>query len=257
VKGAFWENQPALAPDAAMQEVTIEEGMSERHKINPGDTMRFDVLGRTIEARVTGVRHVDWEDSRSGGFMFVFRPGAFDRAPHTFIGFLRGPAETTARARLQHDLVTRYSNVTAIDGREILARIQGIVDNVVLGVSVVGGIALFSGILILVGAVAMTKFQRVYDAAILRTLGATTKMLSTMLALEYFALGLLAGLIGAGGALGFSWAVTTYLFEIDWRPEPWLIVAGTVATSALVGTVGVLASVDVLRRKPLATLRAE
>jgi putative ABC transport system permease protein len=189
--------------------------------------------------------------------MFVFRPGAFDRAPHTFIGFLRGPAETTARARLQHDLVTRYSNVTAIDGREILARIQGIVDNVVLGVSVVGGIALFSGILILVGAVAMTKFQRVYDAAILRTLGATTKMLSTMLALEYFALGLLAGLIGAGGALGFSWAVTTYLFEIDWRPEPWLIVAGTVATSALVGTVGVLASVDVLRRKPLATLRAE
>ena len=257
VKGEFWENQPALAPDAAMQEVPIEEGMSERHKINPGDTMRFDVLGRTIEARVTGVRHVDWEDSRSGGFMFVFRPGAFDRAPHTFIGFLRGPAETTARARLQHDLVTRYSNVTAIDGREILARIQGIVDNVVLGVSVVGGIALFSGILILVGAVAMTKFQRVYDAAILRTLGATTKTLSTMLALEYFALGLLAGLIGAGGALGFSWAVTTYLFEIDWRPEPWLIVAGTFATSALVGTVGVLASVDVLRRKPLATLRAE
>ena len=257
VRGAFWENQPALAPDAAMPEVTIEEGMSERHRINPGDTMRFDVLGRTIEARVTGVRHVDWEDSRSGGFMFVFRPGAFDQAPHSFIGFLRGPADSTARARLQLDLVTRYSNVTAIDGREILARIQGIVDNVVLGVSVVGGIALFSGILILVGAVAMTKFQRVYDAAILRTLGATTKTLSTMLALEYFALGLLAGLIGAGGALGLSWAVTKYVLEIDWRPEPWLLVAGVFATFALVGTVGVLASVDVLRRKPLATLRAE
>jgi putative ABC transport system permease protein len=256
VKGAFWENQPPLAPDA-MQEVTIEEGISERNRINPGDTMRFDVLGRTIEARVTGVRRVDWEDSRSGGFMFVFRPGAFDQAPHTFIGFLRGPADSTARARLQHDLVTRYSNVTAIDGREILARIQGIVDNVVLGVSVVGGIALFSGILILVGAVAMTKFQRVYDAAILRTLGATTRTLSTMLALEYFALGLLAGLIGACGAFGLSWAVTKYLFEIDWRPEPGLLVAGMFATSLLVGTVGVLASVDVLRRKPLATLRAE
>jgi putative ABC transport system permease protein len=257
VKGAFWEDQPPLAPDAPMQEVTIEEGIAGRNRINPGDTMRFDVLGRIIEARVTGVRHVDWEDSRSGGFMFVFRPGAFERAPHTFIGFLRGPEDSTARARLQHDLVTRYSNVTAIDGREILARIQGIVDNVVLGVSVVGGIALFSGILILVGAVAMTKFQRVYDAAILRTLGATTRTLSTMLALEYFALGLLAGVIGAGGALGLSWAVATYLLEIDWRPEPVLLTAGIFATSALVGTVGVIASLDVLRRKPLATLRAE
>ena len=78
-----------------------------------------------------------------------------------------------------------------------------------------------------------------------------------MLALEYFALGLLAGLIGACGAFGLSWAVTKYLFEIDWRPEPRLLVAGMFATSLLVGTVGVLASVDVLRRKPLATLRAE
>jgi putative ABC transport system permease protein len=256
VDGTSWEDQPALPADG-LQEVSIEQSIHERFGINTGDTMRFDVLGRTIEARVTSVRHVDWEDSRSGGFMFVFRPGAFAQAPHTFIGFLRGPSDPAARARFQHDLVSRYSNVTAIDGREILARIQSIVDNVVLGVSVVGGISLFSGVLILVGAVAMTKFQRVYDAAILRTLGATTRMLSTMLALEYCALGLLAGLIGAGGALGLSWAVTKYLLEIDWRPTPVLLTAGVFLTAALVGTVGVISSLDVLRRKPLATLRSE
>jgi putative ABC transport system permease protein len=256
VGGTFWENQPALPP-GGMQEVSIERSIHERFRINPGDTMRFDVLGRTIEARVTGIRRVDWEDSRSGGFMFVFRPGAFAQAPHTFIGFLRGPADPAQRARFQHDLVVRFPNVTAIDGREILARIQSIVDNVVLGVSVVGGISLFSGVLILVGAVAMTKFQRIYDAAILRTLGATTRMLSAMLALEYCALGLLAGLVGAAGALGLSWAVTTYLLEIDWRPAPLLLSTGVVLTAALVGSVGVIASLDVLRRKPLATLRAE
>ena len=255
-KGTFWENQPPV-DTSAVQEVSIEQGIAERNRIYPGDTMRFDVVGRTIEARVTSVRTVDWSDSRSGGFMFVFRPGALEQAPHTFIGFLRGPSDTTARARLQADLVTRYSNITAIDGREILARIQSIVDNVVLGVSVVGGIALFSGILILVGAVAMTKFQRVYDAAILRTLGATTRMLSTMLALEYCALGLLAGLIGAGGALGLSWAVAKYLLEIEWRPAPAVLTIGIFLTAILVGLVGVAASVDVLRRKPLATLRAE
>jgi putative ABC transport system permease protein len=235
----------------------VEFGVHERHDINIGDLMRFDVLGRSIEARVRSIRRVKWEDSRSGGFMFVFRPGALSNAPHTFIGFVRGPADPTDRARLQHELVSAFPNVTAIDGREILTRIQAVVDNVILAISIVGGVALFSGVLILIGAVAMTKFQRVYEAAILRTLGASTRTLGTMLALEYCALGLLAGLIGAAGALGLSWAVTRYLFEIPWEPAPLLLSAGTLLTMCLVGTIGVLASADVLRRKPLGTLRAE
>jgi putative ABC transport system permease protein len=201
VDGRFWEGDGPVAPGAE-NEVSIEDGISERARIHVGDRMRFDVLGRTVEARVTSVRQVKWEDSRSGGFMFVFRPGPFDQAPHTYIGFVKGPDDPAARGRLQHDLVVRYPNVSVIDGREILARIQAIVDNAVLAISIVGGIALLSGILILIGAVAMTKFQRVYEAAILRTLGASTRTLSTMLALEYCALGLLAGVIGAAGALG-------------------------------------------------------
>jgi putative ABC transport system permease protein len=256
-EGVFWTGQPALDPDATEQEVSIEESIHERFAINVGDLMRFDVLGREINARVTSVRHVQWEDSRSGGFMFVFRPGALNRAPHTFIGFVQAPADAGARGRLQHELVTRYPNVTAIDGREVLARIRAVVDNVVLAISIVGGVALLSGVLILVGAVAMTKFQRVYEAAILRTLGASTRVLGTMIALEYCALGLLAGLIGALGALGLSWAVTRQLFEIPWEPAPLLLTVGTVLTMTLVGAIGVIASADVLRKKPLGTLRAE
>jgi putative ABC transport system permease protein len=256
VEGTFWDGEPALEEGVA-QEVSVEFGVHERHDINIGDLMRFDVLGRSIEARVRSIRRVKWEDSRSGGFMFVFRPGALSNAPHTFIGFVRGPADPTDRARLQHELVSAFPNVTAIDGREILTRIQAVVDNVILAISIVGGVALFSGVLILIGAVAMTKFQRVYEAAILRTLGASTRTLGTMLALEYCALGLLAGLIGAAGALGLSWAVTRYLFEIPWEPAPLLLSAGTLLTMCLVGTIGVLASADVLRRKPLGTLRAE
>jgi putative ABC transport system permease protein len=257
VAGRLWEGQPPLAADSAEHEVSVEEGIQERSGIQLGDLMRFDVLGRTVQARVTGIRKVQWGDSRSGGFMFVFRPGAFARAPHSFIGFLTGPSDIAARGRFQYDLIARYPNVTAIDGREILQRIQAVVDNVVLGVSIVGGITLLSGVLILVGAVAMTKFQRVYDAAILRTLGATTRTLSTMLALEYCALGLLAGLIGAAGALGLTWAVTRWVIDIPWRPAPVLLSAGVFLTTALVGTIGVAASVDVLRKKPLSTLRAE
>jgi putative ABC transport system permease protein len=219
--------------------------------------MRFDVLGRTLAARVTSIRHVEWGDARSGGFMFVFRPGTLSQAPHTFIGFVKAPDGAAARARLQYDLVARYPNITAIDGREIIARIQRVIDNAVLGISIVGGIALLSGVLILIGAVAMTKFQRVYESAILRTLGASTRLLMTTLALEYCALGLLAGTIGAAGALGLSWGVTRYVFDISWRPVPGLLAVGALLTTLLVGAVGVLASADVLRKKPLATLRAE
>jgi putative ABC transport system permease protein len=189
--------------------------------------------------------------------MFVFRPGAIERAPHTYVAFVRGPADTAARAKLQYQLVSRYPNITAIDAREVLSRIRSVVDNIVLAISVVGGVALASGILILIGAVAMTKFQRIYEAAILRTLGASTRTLGTMLAIEYSALGLIAGVIGAAGALALSWAVTKYLLEIAWRPQPLLLTAGVVVTALLVGAVGVVASSDVLRRKPLGALRSE
>jgi putative ABC transport system permease protein len=257
IEGEFWTGQPPLPADAQELEVSIEESIHERFDIHVGDLMRFDILGRIVHARVKAIREVYWEDSRNGGFMFVFRPGSLEKAPHSFIGILRAPEDPTARATLQRDLVARYPNISAIDVREVLATIQSVVDQVTLAISIVGAVALASGVLILIGAVAMTKFQRVYEAAILRTLGANTRLLGTMLALEYTALGLLAGTIGAAGALALTWAVTRYVFEISWRPAPALLAAGAVLTAALVGIIGVVASADVLRKKPLATLRAE
>jgi putative ABC transport system permease protein len=255
--GRFWTGQPPLPGDASELEVSIEKGIRDRSRIRVGDVMRFDVLGRIVHARVTSVREVEWGDARSGGFMFVFRPGPLERAPHTYIGTLQAPDDPTARAVFQRDLVAKYPNVSTIDIREVLASIKAVVDNVTFAISIVGTVALASGALILIGAVAMTKFQRVYEGAILRTLGASTRLLATMLALEYSALGLIAGLIGAGGALGLSWAVCRYVFQIDWEPAPAVLVTGAAVTAALVGIIGVVASLDVLRKKPLATLRAE
>ena len=251
--GAFWSS-PSSGEDA---EVSIEKSIHDRFKINVGDTVRFDVVGRSIDARVTSVREVEWEDARSGGFMFVFRPGPLDKAPQTYIGILKAPEDAGDRGRFQRDLVAQFPNVSAIDVREVLAGIKTIVDNVTLAISIVGGIALVSGILILAGAVAMTKFQRVYEAAILRTLGASTRMLGAMLAIEYGGLGLLAGLVGAAGALALTWSVSRWVFEIPWRPAPGLALIGALVTMALVGIVGVTSSYDVLRKKPLGTLRAE
>ncbi|MGE5244302.1 MAG: ABC transporter permease [Betaproteobacteria bacterium] len=251
VAGSFW-NSPSPDP-----EVSIESNIHERFRIDVGDTMRFDILGRTIAAKVTSIREVDWKDSRSGGFMFVFRPGALDKAPHTYIAPLKGPNTPGARARFQHDLVERFPNVSAIDFHEILQTIQDVMSKVTLAVSVVGGLVLFSGALILIGAVAMTKFQRVYEAAIFKTLGANTRTIATMLLVEYGVLGLLAGLIGSLGAVALTWGVSRWALDLPWRIFPGEHIGGLAITAILVAVIGVVSSLDVLRNKPLATLRAE
>ena len=251
VAGRFW-NGASTEP-----EVSIERGIEERVRIHVGDTMRFDVLGRQVTARVTSVRNVEWRESRNGGFMFVFRPGAFDQAPQTFIAPIKGPADPTARARLQHDLVEQFPNVTVIDVREVLTRIQDIMSKVALAITVVGGLVLFSGVLILIGAVAMTKFQRVYEAAVFKTLGANTRMIGRMLLFEYGVLGSLAGLVGSLAAIALTWGVSRYALEVPWRIFPRENILGVILTTILVAAIGVLSSLDVLRHKPLSTLRAE
>jgi putative ABC transport system permease protein len=251
VKGEFWTG-PAADP-----EVSIEKGISARFDIGVGDMMRFDILGRQISARVTSIREVDWRDSRSGGFMFVFRPGSLDEAPQTFISPVKGPDEVAARAKFQHDLVERFPNVSVIDFHEILLTVRDIMSKVTLGVTVVGGLVLFSGAMILIGAVAMTKFQRIYEAAVLKTLGANTRTITKMLLFEYGVLGSLAGIVGSLGAVGLTWGVSRYALDIPWRVFAGEHVGGVFLTAALVAVIGVLASLDVLRHKPLATLRAE
>jgi putative ABC transport system permease protein len=254
--GRFFDD-PGRGPGAPEPEVSIEEGIHERFNVNVGDLLQFDVLGRVIQARVTSIREVQWEDSRAGGFMFVFSPGVFEQAPHTYISPLRGLSEPSARAKLQHDLVVRFPNVSVIDVRAVLETVRSVMDMVTLAITIVGALVLASGVLILIGAVAMTKFQRVYEAAIFKTLGASARDIAAMLVIEYGLLGALAGAVGSVCAIGLTWGVSRWALDIPWRLVPQENAGGMLVTTLLVAFVGVIASFDVLRRKPLATLRAE
>lgn len=257
IEGRF--PNPIQASDSrALPEVSIEEGMVERFGIHIGDVMRFDVLGRPIYARVSGVRRVEWRDSRSGGFMFVFGAGTFESAPHWFVAPVRANLpDPTQRARLTHDLVVRFPNVSVIDLREVLEAIRKVFQVVTVAINVVGSLVIVTGGLILVGAVAVTKFQRVYEAAIFKTLGASSRSIAAMLMVEYGLLGTLAGAVGSFGALALGWGVSRYALDIAWQPALHENFASTVATSVLIMVIGVAASADVLQRKPLAALRAE
>ena len=125
---------------------------------------------------------------------------------------------------MQGLLVASYPNVSVIDLREVLDTITGIVNNVTLAVTVVGGLVLFSGSLILIGAVSMTKFRRVYEAAILKTLGASSRLIATTLLVEYGVLGAIAGTVGALGAIVLSWAVARYALDLPWEPSAGLTI---------------------------------
>jgi len=251
IEGAFW-NSPSTEP-----EVSVERQIAERARLHVGDTMQFDILGRTIEPRITSIRNVEWRESRNGGFVFVFRPGPLDQAPQTYVSPLKGPTDPVARGQFQHDLVERFPNVSVIDFHDVVERIRDVMSKVTLAITVVGGLVLFSGALILIGAVAMTKFQRVYEAAVFKTLGANTRAIARMLFFEYGVLGSLAGVIGSLGAVVLTWAVSRYALEIPWRIFVTEHVAGVILTAILVAAIGVFSSLDVLRNKPLATLRAE
>ena len=252
IAGKFWDPTPSAEP-----EVSIEQGLRDRFRLQVGDTVRFDILGQPITARVTSVRSVNWRDARTGGFMFVFRPGVLDRAPHGFVAPFRAPADIAARARLERDLVTQFPNVSVIDLREVLDTGRSLIRSLTLGVSIVGGLVLGTGILILTGAIAMTRFRRTYEAAILKTLGASTRLVGRLLLVEYGLLGLIAGTVGASGGLVLSWAISKWAIDVRWS-APWVEVVSELAmATVLVAGVGLAASIDVLRRRPLAALRAE
>lgn len=251
IAGKIWE--PISSPEP---EVSIEELMHDELGLNVDDTIAFDVLGRKITARITSIRRVDWRNARTG-FLVIFRPGSLDDAPAMYISAIKGPTETTARAQLQRELVDKASNISVVDIRDIIEIARGIVRKVSLAVSFVGGFVFLSGLLILIGSVAMTKYHRLYESAILKTLGAKRKLIVWTLLVEYGVLGLLAGLIGSAAAIGLTWAISEQALKINWRFIPSVNLLGVAATLVLVILVGVLSSWDVMIKKPLGILRNE
>ena len=250
VAGRWWNFESDIP------EVSVEEGVAERSGIKPGDSMTFDISGRQITTRVGSIRKIDVRNTRTA-FVFVFKPGVLESAPQTFAATTLSRIGPTERQRLQRETVERFPNVQVFDVADILAALQRLINNFVIAVSFVGSFVMLSGILIFIGSIALTKSQRVYENAILKTLGARRLTLAAILFSEYGILGLSAGAIGAGFAVALSYIVSKYLLDIEWGFQPVLFLTGMAVTTAVVAVVGIAASFDVLFKKPLSTLRSQ
>jgi|CXWL01.1.fsa_nt_gi putative ABC transport system permease protein len=252
VDGEWWT---ADITDAT-PEVSVDDRMAETLKVTPGDSITFDISGRKLTARVANIRKIDVRNARTA-FVFVFKPGALEKAPQSFAATVLNHTPATERQRLQRDVLDKFPNVQIFDVADIIAAVNRLVNNFVIAISFVGSFVLLSGILILIGSVALTKSQRIYENAILKTLGAKRRTLATILIAEYGLLGLLAGIIATGFSVTLSYIVAKYLMNIEWQFDPTVTLAGVVITTLLVTLVGSAASFDVLFRKPLATLRGQ
>ena len=256
VDGQFWPAAPSAAP-----EVSIESGWADWLALRIGDSLVFDIAGRRIEARVTSIRRLDRRVRTLTHLVradVLFRPGSLQQFPHTFLGGAKGPADVAARARLQNEMVARYPAITLVDALDEIGEVRRRIADLSMAVSILGGFVLVCGALTLVGSVVMTKMQRVYEAAVLKTLGAKRRILLRITAIEYGVLGILAGIVGSGSSIAVTWTMSRFGDRpLPWRFQPWINVAGAVLTAVAVVLIGLAATWDVSTRKPLSTLREQ
>jgi len=251
VAGSWWEEE-RLPADSAVR-ISVEQDLAESLGLALGDHIRWRIQGVELESRIASLRTVDW-DQFAPNFFVVFEPGSVDDAPQTTIAFVRVP-DPEARAKLQTDLVRGFPNVSSLDvGRvqEVLDRVLGRVTG---AIRFLATIAVLGGLLVLMGALSTSRFQRLREGAVLKTLGARRAQILAILLVEYATLGALAGLAGLSLSLVGAWALSAGLFEVAVViPWPWLAAAWGIIVVATT-MVGLAGSRPVLSRSPLASLR--
>ena len=235
--------------------VSLEKKIADGLKLKIGDEIVVNVLGRDIPARIANLRNIDWQ-GLGINFVLVFSPNAFRGAPHSHVATLTEAHPAAADdARIIKQVADAFPMVTSVRVREALETIGIVVTNLVLAIRGASAVTLISAILVLGGALAAGHRHRVYDAVILKTLGATRVRLLGAYALEYLMIGLATAVFGVLAGSVAAWLIVTRLMTLSfiWQAGS---AAGVVA-AALVVTVGLglAGTLLALNQKPATVLR--
>jgi putative ABC transport system permease protein len=236
--------------------VSFEQKIAENLGLKLGDSVTVNVLGRNITATIANLRRVDWQ-SLSINFVMVFSPNTFRGAPHTRLATLAYPNGGTPKqeAAMIGAVAQAFPMVTAVRVKEALEAIGAIVANLVLAVDGASAVTLLAAALVLGGALAAGHRHRVYDAVILKTLGATRARLIGAYALEYLLLGSATALFGVLSGSLTAWLIVSDLMHLRfvWLPWPALLAAlGAVVVTVALGLIGTFSA---LGQKPASVLR--
>jgi putative ABC transport system permease protein len=258
VAGRWWDGTPAPTDPTRVEagdlaRLSLELDVAESLRVGLGDTITWDVAGMEVASVVTSLRRVEW-DRLEPNFYAILEPGALEAAPQSVIMVARVP-DDAERNRVQRELVGSFPNVSALDFSRVQEAIEGVLSRVRQAVAFLGGFSAFAGILVLIGALATSRAQRLREGALLKTLGARRGQVLTVLFSEYLALGSIATASGLVLAVAASALVVPAVFEIDYTLRLGSVAAIWVAVVALTVVTGLLGSRDLLRRPPLPILR--
>jgi putative ABC transport system permease protein len=247
LSGSLWADDGAA-------EVSVEEEFARELGVEVGSRLTFDVQGVPVELLVSSIRSVEWT-SFGINFYLVVEPGVLEEAPHQRVATARLPA---AREQpIQDRLAERFPNITLLKMREILERLALVLGFLARGVSFIGGFTAIAGIVILAGGISADSVRRRRHIALLKTLGMTRLGIAAMLAVEFTAIGLVAGLIGVGGGNLLSWVVITRGMELDWQLQPLPQVIALTLAVLLTAATGILSCRRALQQPPAVILRGD
>jgi len=235
--------------------ISVERGLAGELGVAVGDEIVWDVQGVSLTTRVGSLREVDWARFEPN-FFVVFPPGTLEAAPQSFVTLTRIP-DPAARGRFQRRLAERFGNVSTLDLSLLQEALERLVERVVLAIRFMALFSLGVGVLVLVGALATSRFQRVREGALLRTLGATRGQVYRVVLAEYLSLGLLASAVALILAAAAAWAVARFVFEGTFTLPMIPMGALTLLVVTLTVAVGLANSRDVVRRTPLEVLRQD
>jgi putative ABC transport system permease protein len=230
---------------------SVEDGIAETLGIGMNDRLTYEIGGSRLEGTVRSLRKVEWDSFRVN-FFVVAPPGVLDPFPASYVTSFHLVAQ---RSALMDQLVKRFPNLLMIDVAAVLAQVQRIMEQVVRAVEFVFLFGLLAGVVVLFAALSATHDERVFDAAILRTLGATGRQMLAVSAAEFVAIGALAGLLASIGATLLGWVLADRVLNLPYTIDPLVWVVGLVGGMLGVLIAGLIGTQRVLRTPPMTIFR--
>jgi len=219
-----------------------------------GDEVTFNILGRQFVATIANLRRIDWA-SLGMNFVVIFSPGALEKAPQISIATVQIGRES--EDALEAAVNSQFPNISAIRVRDVVADVNRIMGSIDIAAKAIAAVAIVAGILVLSGAIAAGRRQRIYDAVVLKTLGATRRNVLTAYLVEFTLLGLVTAAIAAAAGSLAAWAVTTGLMHVDWTFTPGAMIWTTLVSVGATLFFGAIGAWRALGRTASPLLRNE
>ena len=245
--GRWTDNEP----DA----LSVEEGLAETLGLKLGDRLGFDIAGQITEGRITSLRKVDWGSMRVN-FFVVFPVAEVPNVPVSYISAFRAPEVAPGATNgFDNALVRQFPNITNVDMSLTIAQVQRVLGQVISAVEFLFAFTLAAGLVVLLSAITATRGEREREFAILRAVGAGSRLLRQVQRIELLGVGLLAGFLASVVAVAVGWALARFVFQFSWTASPWVPLGGALAGALLALMAGWWGLRSVLRTPVVETLR--